>query len=208
MKYIMRLLMITVIAGGFGELLARKSTLGIPLIIKPLTQTEMKRIYKPLRLKELHNRPDSYTSTYKRESLFKTYKWRACFNKGPVCGLFAKEACVGMIQLKYSSNERLNHRAELYGLYVESEYINDQKVVDDLIQYALEEAHRRSTERVVIKCMRSNEWLEGIAKRNGFTLAWTEPEAVKTFKGCREDLLVYQRVLNKPELPEGCEKNG
>ena len=177
------------------NLLARKSTVGIPLTMRVLTSGEMKTIYKLMRLKELHNRPDSYTSTFIRENAFKTHNWRARFNKGPVCGLFAKKACVGMVQLKYSRNERLNHIAELYGLYVEAEYAHDKAVVDDLIQYALEEARKRATERVILKLMRSDAWLEDVAKRNGFYLAWTQVGAVKTAQGDYRDLLVYEHVL-------------
>lgn len=96
--------------------------------------------FKALRLEALQNDPLAFGSSYEEEIIFTDEIWRSRINNA----LFAlnDDKAVGMVVYMISPKNKLNHVAEMFGVFVKEEYRN-KKIGKQLVESAINKIRQK-----------------------------------------------------------------
>ncbi|WP_174496899.1 GNAT family N-acetyltransferase [Salirhabdus euzebyi] len=151
--------------------------------------------YWELRLQALQLHPEAFGTSYEQaiqtENPIKQSEDRLTSDHSITFGAFVNEKLIGIITILFTTADKMKHKAELVGMYVEKEY-RHQGIGKQLILKAIQTARRKgSIEQINLTVVSSNVSAVHLYKSIGFEVYGVEKSALK-FNGkyFDEDLMV------------------
>jgi ribosomal protein S18 acetylase RimI-like enzyme len=138
-------------------------------------------LYQRLRLKALKENETYFSSSYEEEKDrdLLTIEKRFTQANAHTYGAFINELLVGIITLVYESRIKTKHTADIYGMYVDSNY-RKQGIGKSLLNHVLSEAKKRGLiEKVRLSVTDTNHQAISLYESIGFKQYAVEKNSMK-----------------------------
>jgi ribosomal protein S18 acetylase RimI-like enzyme len=158
--------------------------------IRLLNRTDIDA-FKVIRLNALKNNPEAFGSSYEEEVEFSDERFlkRLENENARTFGVFEEKKLVGLCTLMFQPRKKMNHRADIYSMYVEP-HMRQKGIGRLLVTKAIEMARATNTvEQIYLTVVSTNESAKGLYQSLGF----------KTF-GIEERAMKYEEVYYDHEL--------
>ena len=168
--------------------------MSIGLAVRRLLPTDAED-FRHIRLAALQTAPEAFGSTFSAESGRTIESFIEGLETSHVVGAYRDSTIVGMIGLKRESGARMDHKAFVWGFFVEPG-ARGCGTGALLIEAALAAA-RRMVEQVTLTVVADNTSAIRLYERFGFSRYGTEPRALKTADGYADEalmVLIFERA--------------
>jgi len=150
------------------------------LEIKVLTEHDAE-IYRTIRLNALLNSPESFGSSYEEELEFPLERFLQRISKpnSNTYGAFSEGQLIGICNLVFQPRKKMNHRADIYSMYVEPDFRN-KGIGKRLIQQAIKTAQQSDRiEQIYLTVVSSNKVAKSLYISFGFKSYGIDKRAMK-----------------------------
>jgi len=148
-------------------------------------------LFRTLRLRALQEAPDAFGASYAEEADRPAAEWAAHLTSSAVFCVFADDEAVGMAGLHRMGRDKVRHRAELWGMFVDTAW-RGTPAADTLIQALLDHADGQVAQ-VELNVEAGNERAVCFYRRHGFVVCGRLPSAVRCADGYRDELIMVRR---------------
>lgn len=137
--------------------------------------------YRTIRLNALKNSPESFGSSYEEEADFTDERFlqRLIKPNSFTYGAFEEDQLVGICLLAFQPRKKMNHRAEIFSMYIEPDF-RSKGVGKKLIMQAIKAAHERKTvEQIYLTVVSSNKVAKALYISLGFKTYGIDKRAMR-----------------------------
>ena len=148
--------------------------------LRVLVRTDLDA-FREIRLNALKNNPESFGSSYEEELAFSNAKFikRLENENARSFGAFENEELLGFCTLMFQPRKKMNHRADIYSMYVEP-HMRKKGIGRMLATKAIETAcENRKVEQIYLTVVSTNESAKALYKSLGFKIFGIEERAMK-----------------------------
>lgn len=161
--------------------------------IRHLTADDVE-VFRALRLEALAESPEGFGRTLEEERELALGAFRELLSKSAVFCAFDSGRAVGMVGFYGGTNRKERHRTTLWGMYVRPS-LRDRGVGRQLVDRGLEYLRlSTSVEQVVLSVVTTNAAAIRLYESLGFETYGTEPRALKSESGYRDERLMLLRL--------------
>lgn len=126
--------------------------------------------YRTIRLNALKNSPESFGSSYEEEAAFGLGRFTKRITKLNSCtfGAFEGHKLAGICNVSFQPRKKMNHRAELFSMYVEPECRGKgfgKALIERAIKSVLE---RKTVQQIYLTVVSSNQTAKSLYESFGF----------------------------------------
>jgi len=137
--------------------------------------------YRTVRLNALKNSPESFGSSYEEEAAFEVERFTNRITKpnSTTFGAFEVNQLVGICNLSFQPRKKMNHRAEIFSMYVEPEF-RRKGIGKALIERAIKSARERNTvQQIYLTVVSSNKTAKALYESLGFKTYGIDRQAMR-----------------------------
>ncbi|NDI33868.1 GNAT family N-acetyltransferase [Chengkuizengella sediminis] len=137
-------------------------------------------IYKKLRLKGLKNHPSAFGSSYEEEKEFTVEVYKSRLQSESITlGAFKSEQLIGIVTLVKEKKNKLKHRANIYAMYVDSDYHGMGIGKSLMIEVIKKAKELDEVEQIYLSVNKENEAARKLYNSMGFETFGEDKRALK-----------------------------
>ncbi|WP_449620329.1 N-acetyltransferase family protein [Robertmurraya sp. Marseille-Q9965] len=146
-----------------------------------MLESEFAEQYREIRLTALQTNPESFSASYEEESLYPLERFitRLENSHAFTFGAFKEERLVGVVTLVLEQSVKLNHRANIYAMYVLPDY-RSNGIGKRLMEQAIEKAKEIDyIEQIYLTVVASNVPAKKLYQSLGFEVFGLDKRALR-----------------------------